>query len=184
MVRKFLARYSVFELVIIALMACLGIAIKPFVVPLAHIVTGPLFIPGGVVAGGFYMLWIVLGAGLVGKAGTATLIAIVQAIMVLSLGVFGTHDIMSVFTYMLPGLAVDLLFILTKHRGCCLGCCFFAGIAANISGSFLVNLVFFRLPLVPLLLSLSTAALSGGLGGIIAFNLYKKLNKVTRAKAA
>src|SRR5690554_7397100 len=107
MVRKFLARYSVFELVIIALMACLGIAIKPVVVPLAHIITGPLYIPGGVVAGGFYMLWLVLGAGLVGKRGTATLIALVQAIMVVSIGVFGTHGIVSFLTYLLPGVAID-----------------------------------------------------------------------------
>jgi hypothetical protein len=56
-----------FDLVVIAMMASLGVAIKPVVVPLAHIITGPLYIPGGVIAGGFYMMWIVLGAGLVGN---------------------------------------------------------------------------------------------------------------------
>ncbi|KKH59838.1 hypothetical protein DU75_07730, partial [Methanosarcina mazei] len=106
-IRKFFNGFSVFNLVIIAMMAALGIATKPVVVPLAHIITGPLYIPGGAIAGGFYMMWIVLGAGLVGKRGTATLIAVVQAIMVISLGIFGTHGIMSFFTYILPGLAVD-----------------------------------------------------------------------------
>ncbi|OWZ83883.1 hypothetical protein CDO51_06250 [Natranaerobius trueperi] len=158
-------------------MACLGIAIKPVIVPLAHIITGPLFIPGGVVAGGFYMMWLVMGAGLVGKLGTATLIAIVQAIVIMAIGFFGTHGFMSVFTYILPGLFVDLVFLISRHRGCCVGCCFVAGIAANISGTFLVNIVFFRLPIIPLLLSLSAAALSGGLGGIISNAVVKQFKE-------
>ncbi|KAB3531271.1 ECF transporter S component [Alkaliphilus pronyensis] len=175
--KRFLSRFSVFDLVIIAMMASLGIAIKPVVVPLTHIITGPLYIPGGVIAGGFYMLWLVLGAGLVGKRGTATLIALVQAIMVVAIGVFGTHGIISLITYLLPGISVDLVLLLTGHRGCCLGCCFAAGIAANISGTFLVNIVFFQLPIIPLVLSLSSAALSGGIGGIIAYNIIKQFKK-------
>ena len=174
MLRKFLLRFNLFDLVIMALMASLGIAIKPLVVPLAHIITGPLYIPGGVVAGGFYMMWMVVGSGLVGKRGAATLIALVQALIVISLGIFGTHGMMSIFTYVLPGIAVDLILILIRHRACCPGCCFIAGAVANISGSFLVNLVFFRLPLVPLVLSLSTAALSGGVGGLIAHSVIKR----------
>lgn len=177
MFKRWIASFSMFDLVIIALMAAIGIAIKPIVVPLAHIITGPLYIPGGVIAGGFYMLWIVLGAGLVGKPGAATLIALVQAIMVLTMGIFGTHGAMSFFTYTLPGLAVDAIFLLSGHRGCCKGCCFAAGIAANISGTFLVNVVFFRLPMIPLLLSLSAAAFSGGIGGLIASSVIIHFKK-------
>lgn len=176
--KKFLKRFSAFDLVIMAMMASLGIAIKPVVVPLAHIITGPLYIPGGVVAGGFYMLWLVLGAGLVGKGGTATLIALVQAILVVSIGVFGTHGIVSFGTYLLPGIAVDLMLLITRHRGCCVGCCFLAGIAANISGTLLVNIVFFQLPMLPLILSLSAAALSGGLGGLIAYAIIKQFQSI------
>ena len=175
--RRFLSRFSMFDLVVIAMMASIGVAIKLVVVSLAHIITGPLYIPGGVIAGGFYMMWIVLGAGLVGKLGTATLISVVQAIMVISMGIFGTHGIMSLMTYVLPGLAVDLVLFVSRHRGCCLGCCFVSGIAANIAGTFLVNLVFFRLPLIPLILSLSSAALSGGLGGVIAYSVIKQFRK-------
>ena len=63
-----LRKFTAFELLIITMMAALGIAVKSVVVPLAQMITGPLYIPGGVVAGGFYMLWIVLGYGLVNKA--------------------------------------------------------------------------------------------------------------------
>ncbi|NLZ39282.1 MAG: ECF transporter S component [Firmicutes bacterium] len=177
MLGKLVKKFSLFDLVLLALMACLGIATKPIIVPLTQIITGPLFIPGGVIAGGFYMLWIVLGVALVQKTGAGTLIAVVQAIMVTATGIMGTHGFFNIFTYILPGLAVDLVMLISRHRGCCLGCCFAGGIAANISGTALVNLVFFRLPLIPLLLSLSAAALSGGLGGIIAHSLNKQLKK-------
>jgi hypothetical protein len=56
--------------------------------------------------------------------------------MVISIGIFGTHGIMSLMTYIFPGLAVDLVLIVSRHRGCCLGCCFVSGIAANISRYF------------------------------------------------
>ena len=62
-----LKNFSVFELITIALTASLGLASKPIITPLTHIITGPLFIPGGAVAGGFYMMWSVLGAALIKK---------------------------------------------------------------------------------------------------------------------
>jgi len=101
------------------MMAALGIAIKPVIVPLAHIVTGPLFIPGGVVAGGFYMMWLVLGFGLTGKRGTATLIGLIQAFVVLGTGFFGSHGVMSLLTYTVPGIMADLGLLLIGHRVCC-----------------------------------------------------------------
>lgn len=52
---KALRGFSIFQLVIISVVAALGVATKPIIVPLVHIITGPLFIPGGAIAGGFYM---------------------------------------------------------------------------------------------------------------------------------
>ncbi len=176
MLKRLLAGFSVFHLIIIALMAGLGVATKPIIVPLAHMITGPLYIPGGVIAGGFYMLWLVLGAGLVKKRGTATLISTVQAIMMVSLGIYGTHGLVSFFTYIIPGLAVDGLLLFFKDPTKLVPC-FLGGIIANLSGTFLVNIVFFRLPIIPLILALSSAALSGGLGGIIAYNIINQFAK-------
>ncbi len=173
MLKRLLAGFSVYQLIIIALMAGLGVATKPIVVPLAHMITGPLYIPGGVIAGGFYMMWLVLGAGLVNKNGTATLISAVQAIMMVSLGIYGTHGLVSFFTYIIPGLAIDLLLLFFKDPTK-ITPCFLGGIIANLSGTFLVNIVFFRLPAVPLILALSSASLSGGLGGIIAYSIIKQ----------
>ena len=50
--RKFLSRFTMFDLVVIAMMASLGIAIKPVVVPLAHIITVHCTYRG-VIAGAF-----------------------------------------------------------------------------------------------------------------------------------
>lgn len=170
--------FTVYEIIVIALMATLGLATKPILVPFVHIITGPLFIPGGSVAGGFYMMWIVLGAGLIKKRGTATLIALTQAIIVTITGTFGTHGMVSIVTYTLPGFIMDVIFFVIRRRISKSVDFFLAGVIANISGTYLSNLVFFKLPLIPLILSLSTGALSGGLGGIIAYRLAKKIRKM------
>lgn len=171
--KKLLKGFTVFELVLISIMAALGIASKTIIVPLIHIVTGALFIPGGALAGGFYMMWILLGAAIVKKPGAATLVALVQAIMIIVLGGMGTHGIMSLLTYSLPGITTDLFLIIRRRYD--LVDCFFGCIIANMTGTFLSNLVFFRLPIIPLVFSLSLAALSGGLGGFIAYTIVKSL---------
>lgn len=178
LVKRFFTKFTLFDLIIIAIVAALGIAIKPVIVPLIHIITGPLFIPGGAIAGGFYMMWIVVGAGLVGKRGAATLIALVQAIIVIAIGVIGTHGIMSLFTYVAPGIAVELLLLATRQRSNNIFICFFAGMVANIAGTILTNFVFFKLPLIPLILTIAGGALSGGLGGLLAYLIIKNFHKL------
>ncbi|HQJ37915.1 MAG TPA: ECF transporter S component, partial [Bacillota bacterium] len=101
--KKFLSRFTVYDLVVISLTAALGIGIKPIIVPLVHIITGPLYIPGGAAAGGFYMLWIVLGIGITRKTGTGTLIGLIQALLVIITGFYGTHGAASIITYTIPG---------------------------------------------------------------------------------
>lgn len=176
--KGFLKSFKVYDLVIIAMMASLGIAVKPIVVSLSHLITGPLFIPGGSLAGGFYMMWLILGSALIKRPGTATLIGVIQAVMVLAAGVYGSHGVFSLVTYTLPGLAVDGLLLLTrlgpdKKIGMFLG-----GITANLTGVILSNVIFFRLPLLPLLLSISIGALSGAVGGLLAYLIFKRLEKL------
>lgn len=174
---QFLQRFSSYELVIIAIMATIGIALKPVISPLAHLISGPLMIPGGAFAGGLYMLWLVVGFGIVRKIGTATLIAIIQALLVLFTGVVGSHGLMSLFTYTMPGIAMDLVLLLIGHRVCCRQCAFIAGAVANVTGTACVNVVFFHVPGVYLILILSVALLSGGFGGLLAWELIKILTK-------
>lgn len=176
--KKILKLFSALDLIIIALMAGLGLAIKPIIVPLVHIVTGPLMIPGGAIAGGFYMLWIVLGMGLIRKRGTCTLIALVQAIIVVTLGSVGSHGITSLLTYTLPGIFGEIPFFFSKNKEYNILHFMFSCILANLAGTYGINLVFFNLPIIPLVLSLSSAALSGALGGVIASSLSNKFRKL------
>lgn len=168
------------DYILIAMLAAMGVAIKAVVVPLAQVITGPLFIPGGVVAGGFYMLFLVLATALTGRLGAATLTGLVQALLVIISGTLGSHGALSLLTYTLPGLAVDLLYLVMgkRHRACCALCCFLGGMVANISGSLSVNLAIFQLSLTPLLLCVAVAALSGGLGGLIANALAGRLRRL------
>jgi hypothetical protein len=168
-------------MIIIAMCAALGIAVKPVLVPLMHIVTGPLMIPGGAMAGGLYMLFIILPVGLTQKRGAATFTCLVQAMLVIVTGVTGSHGVLSLVTYVLPGIAIDLISLTTRKKGLNAFTCFAAGLAANVTGSFLSNLVFFRLPLIPLMLMLMTAALSGCFGGLIAWQLIKRLRRFVPA---
>ncbi len=176
--KKYLKKFSVFELIVIAICASIGVAIKPVLVLLVQIITGPLFIPGGTIVGGLYMMWLVISAGLTGKRGAATLTAMVQALLVLALGVIGTHGIMTLVTYIAPGIAIDIFLLITGQRARNNFSCFFAGMIANSIGAFLTNLVFFRLPLIPLILVIAGGALSGGLGGLIAYGLIKGFKKI------
>lgn len=159
------------------MMSALGIAIKPIIAPLSHILIGPLLIPPGAVTGGIYMMWLVLGFGITGKRGTMTLIGLVQAILVMATGMVGSQGAMSLLSYTMPGILADLGLFLIGHRVCCLPCAFLAGMLCNIAGTVMVNLVYYRFPVVPLVLSLSIAALSGGLGGLIAFKIVQQIWK-------
>ena len=174
---KFLRLFHIFELLIIAMMATLGIAVKPYIKAVVSIVSGPLFIPGGTLAGGFYLIWMLIGTGLVKKTGTATLIALTQGIMIMITGIYGSHGVMSVVTYTLPGLVVDVLLFIMRKKGDGILDCFLGGMLANLTGTFLSNLLFFHLPLIPLILTLSTSMLSGGLGGLLAHKIIKLIQK-------
>ncbi|MDR1291851.1 MAG: ECF transporter S component [Clostridiales Family XIII bacterium] len=175
-----LKRFGIYDLVIIAVMAALGIALKPVVTVAVHFVSAPLMIPGGSLAGGLYMMWLVLAFALTGKCGAGTLVGAVQAVMVVLLPIPGSHGAMSLISYTAPGLALDILMFLMlvlPGRDFDRLASFFGGLVANLVGTLIVNLIFFRLPPLFLLVTICAAALSGGIGGLIVWELYKVAKK-------
>jgi len=177
MFKRWLSKYTPFHLILIAAAAALGVAVKPVASALAHAVTGPLFIPGGAVAGGVYMLFLVLAPALTGARGAGTLCGLCQGLLVLALGTPGSHGALSPLTYTLPGLAADLMFLAFARKEANLPACCLAGLLANVTGTAATNFVFFSLPAVPLLLSLCAAALSGSLGGVAAYGIARQLKR-------
>lgn len=170
-----LSSYTVFQLVLISLIAAGGIAMKPVVSVLVHMITGPLNVPGGVIAGGFYMMWLVIARALIPHKTAATATALIQALLVMVMGGIGSHGVFTIFSYVIPGIAVDASLLIMRHRACCEICCFISCMLANISGVLISNYLFFRLPLIPLVIAVSGGAFSGGVGGLMAYYVTKSL---------
>ncbi len=175
MKKRFLSSFCVFDIIMIAMCAGLGIAVKAVIKDLVQIITMPLFIPGGAAAGGIYFLFIVAAAGIVNKPGAATLACIVQAVLAVMTAT--GHGVLSLLTFTLPGILVDLFYLLTRRK-INIVTCFFMGMLANTAGTYGSNIIFFRLPFEPLMLTLLLSALSGGLGGLIAFAVIKGLRQL------
>jgi ABC-type thiamin/hydroxymethylpyrimidine transport system permease subunit len=169
------------DLVLTALFASMGIAAKELLRPLIGTITGPLDIPTGAVAGGFYMMWLVMAYGLIQKKGAATLTSLIQALMSLIMP-YGNFGLLSFVIYLGPGLAIDAFLLITRHKACCLACCIIASALANSVGTFLVGSLVLVLPPVVLAFLMVVAAISGGIGGYIANLLLVRVKKIGLAK--
>jgi hypothetical protein len=168
-----LSRFRTVDLLYLAAFAALGLAVKPLVTPLAHLVSTPLMIPGGSLAGGFYMMWLGMAVAVVRIPGAALLVGLVQAVVMLS-GFFGSHGVASILSYGLPGLAVEILARFFRRREGLLPQTLFC-VGANLTGTIVVAVVVMRLAMIPALIALTAAAFSGLLGGGLAHQLLRRL---------
>jgi len=179
MIRRWFSRTNLFHLILIAVIAALGVAIKPVIVPLAAAITPP-FIPGGAAMGGIYMLFLVLAVSLTRVRGAGLLCGLVQALLVMALGVAGSHGAASLITYTLPGLAVDLVFLplIWRRREANSLVCVLACMLANITGTMAVAFALFQAEHIMAMLLISLAALSGSLGGVAAWAITKQMRRI------
>lgn len=163
------------------MLSAITIAFKVIAGVLVRLITGPMGIPGGALAGGFYMLWMPLGVALINKRGTALLIALVQAIVLLITGLPGSHGFMSFVTYSVPALAVELIMLIKRNEYNILHF-ILSVIVANIIGTFGSNLLFFRISWLPLVFTLVAAAMSGAFGGVVGYFTYTNIKKTSIMK--
>lgn len=177
MKNKYLKSFTVYDLVLIAMFSALTIAFKTIVGVLVRLITGPLFIPGGALAGGLYMMWMPIGLCLTNKKGVAFTISLIQVIVLLITSTPGSHGVWSFLTYLLPAIVIEIVFIFQRNNNINVLHFVVATMIANIIGTFGTNLLFFRLPWLPLVFTLTAAALSGAVGGIIGYLTFKKLLK-------
>jgi len=171
---KWLKKFSTQDLLYIVIFSALGLAIKPVITPLVHLVSAPLMIPGGSLAGGLYMMWLSLTIAVVNKTGAGFLVGLVQAIVMLSLGFFGNHGAVSLISYTLPGIAAEIVAKFFKDNKTVYAQTWICT-SANISGSIVVTVLVMRLALIPFLISIVAAAISGIIGGILSYRLFQKL---------
>ncbi len=173
---NWLRKYSSQDLLYIAIMSALGLAAKPIITPLIHLISAPLMIPGGSLAGGLYMMWIALAIAIVNKPGAGLLVGITQAIVMLSMGYFGNHGAVSLISYTLPGLMAEIVSLFFKNKQT-LSFHVLVVTVANIAGAITVTIIVMRLATIPFIISLIAAAISGIVGGIISFSMFNKLKK-------
>lgn len=166
------------NLIVLAMLAALGVASKVIIGSLVKLFTSSIGIPGGAIAGGFYMMWLAMAIGLTNQRGTATILSIVQALMMFVTGLPGSHGAMTFVTYIIPGIFCDIVFLFVKSNKYNI-IHYIIGVAlANMAGTFASNLLFFRLPYNFLFFVLSGAALSGAFGGVIAYSIVNKVNSI------
>ncbi|MCK4655204.1 MAG: ECF transporter S component [Candidatus Cloacimonetes bacterium] len=171
---KWLSRYSSQDLLYIAILSALGLAVKPIVTPLIHLISAPLMIPGGSLAGGLYMMWLVLAVAIVKKPGAGFLVALTQSIVMLSIGFFGSHGAVSLISYTLPGIVIEITSIFFRKKDTIYSLVWMCTLA-NITGAIVVTILVMRLALIPLFISLVAATISGIIGGILSYSIYVKL---------
>ncbi len=169
-----LKKITTLEAVFTILMAVCGIASKIVVGPLTRLIATPLLMPSGAIAGAIYLLWPMLALLVVRQFGIAMIVGLFQGIIVLITGFYGSHGILSLITYVVPCLFIDLIFWMIRNWKS-RWMLFFPTAIGNIVGSLLVGYFFLRLPQLPLVLSLIPAFIFGGLGGILAHELYELL---------
>ena len=166
-----LKKMTTLEATFVVLMAACGIALKPIVGPMAKLVGSALFIPSGAIAGAVYMIWPMMALLVVGRFGTAMLVGLIEGIVVLVTGLYGSHGFLSLFIYFMPCLLMDLSFLLVRSRNR-KWMYFLPTALANVTGTALVGLLIMHMPRIPLLLSLIPSLLFGGLGGLFAVGLH------------
>jgi len=120
-------------------------------------------------------MWLALARGIVGKTGSATLTAFIQGVVALILGLTPIHGLLSGLIFLLPGMSVDLIFLIPGQAKFNRLCRFsLACLSANVIGIVLVALVR-GIVQRPLILLAAIGALSGGLGGLVAFLISEKI---------
>lgn len=167
-------KITTLEAIFTVLMAVCGIASKAVVGPLVRLIAAPLLMPSGAIAGAIYLMWPMLALQVARHFGIATLVGFFQGIIVLISGFYGSHGILSLITYVVPCLIIDLAFwIIRKYKNRLV--LFFPPALGNVAGSFLVGYCILRLPKIPLLLGMIPAFIFGGIGGLLARELYEIL---------
>lgn len=160
------------RLILIAMMAAIGISIKPFVAPIANLITDPIHVTGGSTAGGIYMAILVISGLIIEGNYNCTKVGLIEGILALSLGITGFQGPWAILVYSLPGLVADIVLKLKldiKDR-IILSC-----ILANLTGSIITNTIFHHLPFLPFILMILLGILSGWFGGKITIYLYERL---------
>ena len=181
-----------------ALCCVLGLFTKKLINPLANIITESLHIPGGI-STGFSIMFLVIAMEVVWEDQNGrktvqqhgrqipsrlikyggTLMGLVQGFLALCLGRVGSMGLLAPIGYIVPGIAIDLMYCLGSYFG------FnrtermvFANALAAMLASVTANIIVFGLKGLILWLYLCVSATSGTIYGFLGVAVAGRLRRV------
>lgn len=161
-----------------ALCCILGLISKKMINPFANVITEALHIPGGI-STGFSIAFLVIGAELVRLSWCGAKMGTAQGLLALALGRVGSMGALSPIGYILPGLAIDLVYrIPVCQKVSRTARMMLANGLAAVAASVTANLIVFHLHGAVLWLYLSVSLLSGSLYGILGAAITERLSLV------
>ena len=181
-----------------ALCCVLGLFTKKLINPFANLITESLHIPGGI-STGFSIMFLVIASEIVWDDSFRSqnqnddkkqvpsrlvkhcgiLMGIVQGFLALCLGRVGSMGLLAPIGYIIPGIAIDLIYCLSNRFG------FnrtermvFANALAAVMASVVANIIVFSLRGPVLWLYLCVSATSGTIYGFLGVAIAGRLGKI------
>lgn len=166
------------QLIFMALCCDLGLFAKKLILPAANLVTDALHIPGGI-GTSFSLLFLAAAAFLLPGSWCASLMGAVQGLMAVCFGMVGSMGALAPIGYIIPGVMIDLT-RRTWTRGWLRmeESIVLAGILASVSAALSANGIVFHLQGPALWLYGAVAATSGGICGLLAGLLVRRLKPI------
>lgn len=171
-------KMSLSLLIFMAFCCDMGIFLKKLIAPATNLITDALHIPGGI-GTSFSLMFVLIGAALCDIPGSATLMSIVQSLLAVLIGSVGSMGMIAPIGYVVPGIVMDLILLLTKKlRWGLLEKMVFANVCAGVSAALCANIITFRLCGPALWLYISVACTSGVISGILGKEIIVRVEPI------
>lgn len=129
-------------------------------------------------------MFLVVAAGIVSVRGCATIMGFVQSMIALSLGMVGSMGALSPIGYIVPGMIIDLVFLIGRKSG---SGSYITMVIANMlaaaAAGLTANIIVFHLNGVPLALYIAVALASGAVCGVLGYSLSCRLRPILTTTA-
>lgn len=161
--------------IFMALCCDLGLFSKRLISPGANLITDFLHIPGGI-STAFSLMFLVIAVALMPKFGSGAVMGLIQSGIAFAMGMVGSMGALAPIGYIVPGLVIDCVFLLTGKTGLALEHkMVIANALAGMSASLTANIIVFRLWGVTLLLYLAVATTCGAICGSVGAAVARRL---------
>ncbi|MCQ2554317.1 MAG: hypothetical protein MJ171_01525 [Clostridia bacterium] len=173
-------RFSLRVLLFLTLSADFGVLLKKVISPVANLITDSLHIPGGI--GTPFSISVVAAASVIaGIFGSAMFMSLIQAVTAFFIGSVGAVGALAVISYMVPGLLIDIIILLSGKIGLSDSVkIYLSSILGSVAAALTANILVFGLRGVPLLLYISVSATTGALCAFLMELVYGKIKKAVK----